>query len=109
MATFDWKLPCLTLDSESGEVSYIVTTSDYDETHSVLSQLQEEDIIENIDTSVVIVDSIKPNTEVIAEVNIIVNADEVEVSLQQAENQINALLDDNYSSDVSGNFHVYNG
>jgi hypothetical protein len=40
----------------------------------------------------------------VAEVSIIVNADDVEVSLKQAENRIDALLNDDYSSDVSVNF-----
>ena len=96
----------LTLDPETGEVSYTVTTSDYDETNAALSQLQDENIVENIETNVVFIDSLQPSDEVIAEVSVVVNADEVEVSLQQAENQIDALLDDNYSSDVSGKNHI---
>lgn len=94
----------LTLDPESGKVSYIVTTGDYDETLAALSQLQGDDIIENIDTNVVVIDSVQPNDEVIAKVSVIVNADDVEVSLQQAENRIDALLDNNYNSDFTGTF-----
>lgn len=92
----------LSLDSSSGELSYTVTADDYDQTHAILSQLQSDDIIQNIDANVVI-DSVNPIGEIVANINVVVDADDVEVSLQRAENQIDALLDDNYRSDVSGN------
>ena len=94
----------LSLDPESGEVFYMVTTDDYDRTNEVLLDLLSDDIIDSLDTSVVTIDSVNPSDEIVAEVNIMVNAEEVEVSLQQAENRINALLDDHYTSSISGNF-----
>lgn len=96
----------LSLDAKEGVVSYTITNNNFDQTDAILSDLQNDDIIENIDTNVVIIDSVSPIDEIIAEVTVAVNADKVEVSFQQAENRIDALLDDNYSSDVTGNFSI---
>jgi phenylpyruvate tautomerase PptA (4-oxalocrotonate tautomerase family) len=94
----------LTLDPETGEVTYSVTTNDYDEANAILSELESDDIIESISSDVVSIDSVTPDADIIAEVSVVVNADEVDVSLQQAENQIDALLPDNYNSDVNVNY-----
>ena len=51
-----------------------------------------------------IVSTIIPNEDVVSSVNVVVNADEVTVSLQQAENQVDALLGTEYDSDTAGNF-----
>ena len=99
----------LTLDADTGEVSYTVTTNDYDHTNAILFELQNDNIIENLNTNVVTIESVTPQDEIIAEVSVIVNADEVDVSLQQAENRIDALLGDDYRSDVHGNFFSIDG
>ena len=93
----------LSLDPETGEVEYIITTNNFDQTNTALLELQNDDIIENIDTNIISISSVSPSAEIVAEVSILLNADEVETSLQQAQNRVNAMLDDNYDSDISGN------
>lgn len=96
----------LSLDSESGEVLYTITADDYDQANDILLELLSDDIIDSLDTNVAI-DSINPTEEIIAEINIAVNAEEIDASLQQAENRINALLHDKYTSNISGNSKIY--
>ena len=55
----------LSLDQETGEVSYTITTSDYDQTNTVLSDLQNDDIIERLDTTLIVIDSVNPNDEIL--------------------------------------------
>ena len=93
----------LSLDSETGEVTYSITTTDYDETAAALATLQDSDVVDNLATdSGVTVTNVTPSDDIVAEVNVVVNADEVTVPLQQAENQVDALLGEDYNSDTEG-------
>ena len=93
----------LSLDSETGEVTYSVSTTDYDETAAVLATLQDSDVVDNLATdSGVTVTNVTPSDDIVAEVNVVVNADEVTVPLQQAENQVDALLGEDYNSETEG-------
>ena len=96
----------LSLDPESGEVTYSVTTTDYDNTASVLDALQSPDLIDDIvtNTDVVSISDIIPSADIVAEVDVIVNGDEVDVPLQIAENTIDALLGDDYDTRMEVNF-----
>ena len=93
----------LTLDPESGEVSYTVTTNDFDDTAAILASLQSDDIIDTLVTDVVEIQDVTPSDEIVAEVNVVVDADDVTVPLQQAENQVDALLGKDYDVNTESN------
>lgn len=92
----DEDLITISLDSENGDVTYSITTTDFETTANISEQLQ--DPANFISDSPVIVSEIISNDEIFAEVNIVLNADEILVPLQQAENLVDALLGDDYSS-----------
>ena len=85
----------LEIDLVSGEVTYSISTDDYTETTSILDALEEIDALE-VESDVIIVTGISPNSEIVAEVSVVVNGDEATPMLQQAENVIDAVLGDDY-------------
>ena len=98
----------ISLDAETGEVSYIVTATDYDDTSALLDILETPEIVDSLMDATKLVDivSVDSNDEIIAQVDVIVNGDDVTVPLQQAENVIDALLGDQYESHMEGNSKV---
>lgn len=96
----------LSLDLESGEVSYTVTTPNYDDTADILDALKSDDIVNLLMemSDAVEITSVATNAEIIAQVDIIVNGDNVTVPLQQAENIFDALLDNQYESNIQANY-----
>ena len=93
----------LSIDAETGEVTYSVATGDYDESAAVLAALQDSNVADQLATdSGIGITSVSPNPDVVAEVTAVVNADEVTVPLQQAENIVESLLGDEYVSDSKG-------
>lgn len=89
----------LSIDPESAEIIYSITTDDFEASANILEQLQDSAIVNDLSSSAgVAVSEVISDNEIIAEVNIIVNGDDIEVPLQQAENVIDALLGDEYTS-----------
>jgi hypothetical protein len=89
----------LSIDPENGEVTYSVTTNDFAEGATILDQLQDPAMAHDVTSgSGIIVSEITSDDNILVEVNVMVNVDEIEVPLQQAENIIDALLGDEYTS-----------
>ena len=95
----------LFLDSETDEVSYTITSSDYESASNVLDTLQIENILNVIDTESdgVIINSLHVIDEIIGAIIVTVDADEVSIPLQQADNTIDALLGDAYEYTTKSN------
>eukprot|EP00493_Phyllostaurus_siculus_P027575 UN27922 len=73
----DEKSITLSIDPESGGVRYSVTTTDFEETATILEQLQDPSIVDDLTSnSGIIVSEIASDDGILAEVNVIVNADE---------------------------------
>ena len=77
----------ITIDPESGEATFIVTTIDFEEIANALEQIQDSRFADDIisDTGITI-SEITSNDEIETVVNVAVNADKIAVPLQQAEN-----------------------
>ena len=115
--TFRWNVVCyvflrniwydisLSLDPETGLVTYTVSTTDYDDAADILETLQDSNVVDSLTTdSGVVVSNVMPRQDIVAEVNVIVNSDEVTVPLQQAENRFEALLSNEYESQTESTF-----
>ena len=91
-------------DASTGEVTYTVTSATFDEADAALSTLQDAGFVESIEelTDAVSVTSVSPSPEIVADVTVAVDADEVTVPLQQAENAVDVLLGTDYSSSSEG-------
>ena len=91
-------------DASTGEVTYTVTSATFDEADAALSTLQDAGFVESIEalTKTVSVTSVSPSAEIFADVTVVVDADEVTVPLQQAENAVDVLLGTDYSSSSEG-------
>lgn len=89
----------LSLDPETNEITYLVTTNNFESSVAVLDELSDSEFAENIITVAgIVVNEIISNNDIVAEVNVIIDADDIDVPLQQAENVIDALLSDEYNS-----------
>ena len=53
------------------------------------------------------IDSVTPSVDIVADVTVVVDADEVTMPLQQAENRFDALLDNNYQAETEGTSHKF--
>ena len=97
------------VDLETGEVTYFVSTDDYDATANIQDQLEDESLLETLNesTDVVLIDSVTPSVDIVADVTVVVDADEVTMPLQQAENRFDALLDNNYQAETEGTSHKF--
>jgi len=84
------------VDSETGDVTYAVSTTEYDATEQIFNTLQGSTIADLLNGFLdnVSVDSVSPVGGVFAETTVVVDADDVTVSLQTAENLIEAIFDD---------------
>ena len=92
----------LEIDPVTGEVTYSISTNDHTETTSILDALEEMDDLE-IESDLITVTDISPNSEILAEISVIVNGDEGTPMLQQAENVIDAVLGDEYTLETASN------
>ena len=91
-------------DAQSGEVTYTVTTTSFEDSQAALSVLEDEGSATALSslTDVVSITSVTPSEEILAEVTVVVDADDVSVPLQQAENAVDAVLGDTYSAETEG-------
>ena len=92
----------LEIDPVSGEVTYSISTNDHTETTSILDALEEIDDFE-VQSDLIIVRDVTPNSEIVAEISVVVNGDEATPMLQQAENVIDAVLGDEYNLETASN------
>ena len=92
----------LEIDPVTGEVTYSISTNDHTETTSILDALEEMDDLE-IESDLITVTDISPNSEIVAEIAVVVNGDEATPMLQQAENVIDAVLGDEYTLETASN------
>ena len=94
----------LVYDASTGEVTYTVTSASFEEADAALSTLQASSFVESIEalTETVSVTSVSPSAEISADVTVVVDADEVTVPLQQAENAVDVLLGTDYTSSSEG-------
>ena len=96
----------LSIDAETGEITYTIGTPDYESASEIQSELEVPSLVNLLNVAgVVTVDSVEPNNDIIADITVVVDADELTVPLQQAENTIDALLDDTYSSETTSSFN----
>lgn len=95
----------LSIDPESGEVFYSISTSTFDETANILDALESDDIVDLLaeSTNLVDISNVIVNDEIVAQTDVMVNGDNITVPLQQGENVVNALLDNQYDSNMEGN------
>lgn len=98
----------LSLDPQSGEALYSVSSTNYEDSATLLEVLESGEIIDLLSESSSLVDvtNVITNDDIVVEVNIIVNGDDVMVPLQQAENIVDALLDDHYNSHIEGSLEL---
>ena len=92
----------LDIDPVSGEVTYSISTNDHTETTSILDALEEMDDLD-VESDLITVTDISPNSEIVAEISVVVNGDEATPMLQQAENVIDAVLGDEYTLETASN------
>ena len=90
----------VSLDVDSGEVTYTITSSSYDETVAIVEDLEDPATVETFgaESDVVSFDSITPDARITAETIVILDADETTMSLVAAENYVEAVLGEEYSS-----------
>ena len=92
----------LEIDPVSGDVTYSISTNDYTETTSILDALEDIDDLET-ESDLITVTDVNPNSEILADVSVIVNGDEATPMLQQAENVIDDVLGDEYTVETESN------
>ena len=92
----------LEIDPVSGEVTYSISTNDHTETNSILDALEEIDDLE-VESDLITVTDISPNSEIVADISVIVNGHESTPMLQQAENVIDAVIGDEYTLETASN------
>ena len=94
----------VTIDPSTGAVTYTVKTNDFAATQNVQNLLQGASVANALtaQAGTVTISSVTPNEEITAQVTIVLDADEVTVPLQQAENTVDALLGDSYSAEAEG-------
>lgn len=92
----------LEIDPVSGEVTYSISTDDYTETTSILNAMEEIDDLE-VESELITVTNVSPNSKIMAEISVVVNGDEATPMLQQAENVIDAVLGDEYILETTSN------
>ena len=92
------------MDPETGDVTYSVSCDDYDGAESILASLQNYNVVDSInaESGVVSVTEVTPSAEITADVNVIVDADEVTMPLQQAENLVDVRLPSEYNAEAEG-------
>ena len=98
----------ISINSETGDVTYSVTSTDYDDATKLLATLEDESIGATLtdSTGVLTVASVLPDAAITAEVIISVDADEVTVPLESAENQVEAVLGSDYESTSDRIIHI---
>lgn len=99
----------LSLDPESGEISYSLTSPNFDETAALLDTLESDNIVDSLSEMMNLADVLRITTDddIVAQVDVIVNGDNVIIPLQRAENMVDVLLDDQYDSHMEGNFQHF--
>ena len=98
----------LTFNDATGEVTYILSTPDFNATSTLVDVLEDPAIIDALNEQNALVDvaSLIVDSEIVAEVTILVNADEASIPLPQAENTIQAILGREYETEFIGNFSI---
>lgn len=94
----------LEFDAESSEVTYAISTADYIAAEALIDTLQNIEDIE-IDSDLIQVSTINANTDIIAELSFIVNADDAS-TLQQSKNILDAVLGDAYALEAESNIFI---
>lgn len=88
-------------DAETGDITYSVASTDFDDASDVLALLQDSSVVDTInENSAVSISDVNADNDIVAQVTVVVDADEVTASLQQAENTFDALLPEEYNSDT---------
>ena len=98
----------VTVDLSTGVVLYNITSGSFDDASHAIILLQEEDIAVILTDQLGSMDvhSVSPSENIIAETMLIVDADDIPISLIQAENILLALLDDSQSLLTEGIFEI---
>ena len=94
----------ITIDEETGEISYTISSEDLDQAESLQWSLSTDGVQTEIETTLVdlipeaSVEDITIEEDVVAIVEFSVNADDADAHLMQAADQITNVLEDRYLS-----------
>jgi hypothetical protein len=98
----------LVVDMETGEVTYTISTPGFESTQAVLDLLNDEEtILESLNSQsdIITISSIDADDEIVANVTLVVDADEVTVDpLQIGENTVHSILGEEYETSTELNY-----
>ena len=92
----------VTYDSESGMLTYVITSDDIVAVDDAISIISRDDFVSELELDSIEIDSIEPPVEILVTVDIIVDASNVPDASLAVDDVIQSLVSQDESYDVNG-------
>ena len=98
----------LACDVEVGECVYTISASSFDEADQMMFSIQVPDFVDalNSETEIVTISFIDVNDEITVNISMIMNSEDVNADLQQAQNMLAVILGDEWDIETEGTRYV---